>query len=189
MKPGVAFEATVQDGDIYRMVYTSHFVGRFELDEPDHPAVRRTVSEAVVEEKIREAIPQIDDIVYGKSLKGAIVSRSQRFVMLFDAVEIRGGRQVNMTTMSGKVDFRVRSAKEVVIEVNPEFTVRFSAPFSLGLKLSILADIAANWETLQSGTMYHLGGNLMDYWLERSGDEFFIPMADWQEGMVEVEVS
>jgi hypothetical protein len=94
-----------------------------------------------------------------------------------------------MVTMSGKIDFASKSAKEIIIKVNPVFRVLFQTPISLALKTSILADISENWKVLEPGTLYHLGGEISDYWLERSADTFYIPMADWQTDLVEVEVS
>ena len=88
-----------------------------------------------------------------------------------------------------RLDFKPKSEKEVVIEVNPTFTVKFTAPLSLGLKYSILADIAHNWQTLEEGVLYHLGGDLMDYWVERGGDVFYVTMADWAQDLLEIDVS
>jgi hypothetical protein len=189
MNPGAQFEVMIPDGDVYRVIYTDHFVRRFEFDEPNHPAVKRTVSEVIVRAKIEEAIPKIDEVVYGKSLKGVIVSQTERFIMLFDAVETTRGRQLQMITMSSRVDFQAKSAKEVLIKVNPEFNVIFSSPLSFALKVSILADLALNWSTIQPGTLYHLGGELMDYWLERAANTFHVPMADWAMDLMEIEVS
>lgn len=147
------------------------------------------MSEETVRLKVEEAIPKIDEIAYGKSMKGVIVSKSVRFIMLFEAIETSYGRQLNLITLSGRIDFRSKSAKEVVIEVNPVFTVTFSTPLSTALKTSILADIALNWSVLESGVLYHLGGELSDYWLERSGDTFHVSVADWATELIEVEVS
>jgi hypothetical protein len=189
MTPGMAFEINLPDGDVYKVNYTIHFVNRFEIDEPEHQAVKRTVQEPLIREKLEEAIPKIDEVIYGQSLKGIIASKSQHFIMLFDAVETSYGRQLNMITMSRRVDFKSKSAKEVIIEVNPTFNVRFPAPLSYGLKLSILADITENWEVLVQGTTYHLGGEIMDYWLERGDQTFNILSADWSSDLTEIEVS
>ncbi|OFV81472.1 MAG: hypothetical protein A2W26_01075 [Acidobacteria bacterium RBG_16_64_8] len=189
MNQGFQFETQATDGTLYRVIYTIHFAERFDLDRPGHPALRRTITEEIVQQKIEEAIPQLDDMIYGKSLKGVIVSRSKRFIMTFEAIETSKGFQLNMVTMSDRLDFKPKSEKEVVIEVNPTFTVKFTAPLSLGLKYSILADIAHNWQTLEEGVLYHLGGDLMDYWVERGGDVFYVTMADWAQDLLEIDVS
>lgn len=189
MNPGFQGEIATPDGDVYRIFYTQHFVKRFEEDEPDHPAIKRTVSEETLRAKIEEAVPKIDEVIYGKSMKGVIVSRTERFIMLFDAVETDRGRQLNLITMSGRVDFKAKSAKEVIIHVNPVFNVRFVNPLSFALKVSILADIALNWASIDAGVIYHLGGELTDYWIEKSGDTFHVTMADWATDLMEIEVS
>ena len=189
MEHGFIFERKLPDGDIYRVFYKVHFVERYELDDVDHPAVKRLVTEETIRAKIEEAIQKIDDVVYGKSTDGVIVSQSDHFVMLFNAVETNYGRELNMISLSSRVDFRPKSSKEVVIRVNPTFVVRFAESFSFALKVSLLADISDNWKTIERGVMYHLGGVLMDYWLERAGDTFYVSHADWAKELLEIEVS
>lgn len=189
MDVGVAFESASPDGTRYRVMYRKHFVDRFELDEPDHPAVKRRISEDTIRVKIEEAIPKIDDVVYGKETRGVIASESQRFAMLFHVIETDHGYELNMFNMSNRVDFKPKSAKEIVIRVNPVFTVRFAEPYSFPLKLSILADISDNWRGIEPGVLYHLGGAVMDYWLERAGEIFYITGADWEGDLVEIEVT
>jgi len=186
---GVAFEVASPDGTRYRIMYRKHFVDRYELDEPDHPGVKRRISENTVRSKIEEAVPKIDEVVYGKELRGVIASHSERFAMLFHAIETDYGYELNMFNMSNRVDFMPKSAKEVVIKVNPTFTVRFAEPYSFPLKLSILADISENWRGVEPGVLYHLGGDLMDYWLERAGDIFYVTGADWEGDLMEIEVA
>lgn len=151
--------------------------------------MKRRISENTVRAKIEEAIPKIDDVVYGKELRGVIASQSERFAMLFHAIETDYGYELSMFNMSNRVDFRPKSAKEVVIQVNPVFTVRFAEPYSYPLKLSILADIAENWKGIEPGVLYHLGGELMDYWLERAGDILYVTGADWTRDLMEIEVT
>jgi hypothetical protein len=170
-------------------MYRKHFVDRFELDELDHPAVKRRISEETIRAKIEEAIPKIDEIVYGKEIRGVIASQSARFAMLFHAIETDYGYELNMFNMSNRVDFKPKSAKEVVIQVNPAFTVRFADPYSFSLKISILADISENWRGIEPGVLYHLGGDIIDYWLERAADVFYITGADWEKDLIEIEVT
>jgi hypothetical protein len=189
MELGYQFEIKLPDGDLYKVYYRDHFVERFELDLPDHPAVKRRITEETIHAKIEEAIPKIDELVYKKSTVGVIVSESFRFVMLFDAVETSYGRELNMFNMSNRVDFKPKSAKEIIIKVNPSFRVTFSTPLSNALKVFILADISDNWKVMEPGVLYHLGGDLMDYWLERTGDDFYISRADWSHDLLEIEVT
>lgn len=189
MQQGYKFEIALPDGDVYKVYYRDHFVERFETDQQDHPAVKRRITEETVRAKIEEAIPMINQFVYQKSTVGVIVSQSFRFVMLFDAVETSYGRELNMFNMSNRVDFKPKSAKEIIIQVNPTFRVTFPSPLSNALKVSILADIADNWKAIESGVLYHLGGDLMDYWLERSGDDSHISRADWVRDLLEIEVT
>jgi hypothetical protein len=186
---GYQFEVAVPDGDIYKVYYRDHFVERFDTDQMDHPAVKRRITEETIRAKIEEAIPKIDQYVYQKSTVGVIVSESFKFVMLFDAVETSYGRELNMFNMSNRVDFKPKSAKEIIIKVNPSFLVKFSTPLSNALKIFILADIADNWKVMEPGVLYHLGGDLMDYWLERSGNDFYISRADWSRELLEIEVT
>lgn len=189
MEIGHQFDVSAPDGGLYKVYYRGHFVERFELDEPDHPVVKRRITEETVRQKIEEAIPKINDVVYDKSTNGVIVSQGFRFAMLFRAVETGYGYELNMFNMSNRVDFKPKSSKEVVIKVNPIFTIRFSESFSSALKISLLADISENWRSIEAGVMYHLGGDLMDYWLERAGEIFYVTHAEWSKEMAEIEVS
>jgi len=191
MKPGFQYQKAV-DGVAFRVIYTGHFVERYEVG--DRAAGRRPVKETVTEEaiksKIEEALDQIADIAAGdKDAKGVIVSKHQKFIMVFSVIERQDGFQVNMVTTSPGLNFQARSPKDYVIKVNPTFEVIFVSDLSYALKVSILADIAANGMDLESGGTFHLGGDLMDYWVERTGDQFHIVEADWTTPMYEVQVS
>jgi hypothetical protein len=189
MNPGFQFEETI-DGTLYRIFYKQHFVDRYELDEPDHRALKRTISEETISEKIKEALVKIDeDMGSLDEGTGVIVSESKKFIMAFGVMKTSKGVQVNMITSSARIDFTPRSAKDYIIKVNPTFNVRFTEPFSLAMKVSILADIHKNWEVLEAGTTYHLHGELMDYWIERDGDTFVVFEADWSRELFEIEVS
>jgi hypothetical protein len=189
MVPGFAFETKAPDGTPYRVIYTKHFVNRYEFDEPPHhKAAKRTLSEDEIGVAIRRAVPGIDEAVYGTVKDGTIAHRAGKFAMIFAVIDTDAGHQLNMVTISGRVDFTPRSAKEVVILVKPEFAVRFPVPLSYALKLSVLADISENWEILEDGKVYHLRGDLMEYWIERQGEKLYIPQADWTREMMEVEI-
>lgn len=189
MNVGFQFEQIV-DGTKYRVHYRKHFVDRYEFDEPEHRALKRTIPESMIRQKIEEAIPKIDtsmgDLEQGS---GIIVSERDHFVMAFGLLQTSEGYQLNMTTSSKRVNFTANSAKDYTIKVNPTFTVRFGEPLSFGLTVSILADIDANWEILEPGVSYHLHGELMEYWLEKSGDTFHIFEADWAKDLLEIQVS
>jgi hypothetical protein len=109
--------------------------------------------------------------------------------MVFAVIERQDGFQVNMVSTSPGLNFKARSPKDYTITVNPTFEVVFVADLSYALKVSILADLAANGMDLESGGTFHLGGELMDYWAERTGDRFHIVHADWAKQIYEVQVS
>lgn len=189
MNVGFQFEQIV-DSTVYRVHYRKHFVDRYEFDFPDHPALKRTMSEDLLHQKIVQALPKIDaDMGSLEQGTGIIVSSADHFVMAFGLLKTSEGYQVNMITSSKRVDFTARTAKDYIIKVNPTFIVRFEEPLSLGLTVSILADIDANWEVFEPGITYHPRGELMEYWLERTGDTFYIFQADWIRDLLEIQVS
>lgn len=191
MHPGFQFQKIV-DGVAFRVVYTSHFVERYEVGDVSagRKPVKDSVLEDVIKSKIEEALDQIADIAAGdKDAKGVIVSKRGKFIMVFSVIERQDGFQVNLVTTFPGLSFQARSPKDYIIKVNPTFEVIFVSDISFALKVSILADIAANGMDLESGGTFHLGGDLMSYWVERTGDRFHVVEADWIIPMYEVQVS
>lgn len=191
MRPGFQFEL-VDDGTRFRVVYSSHFVDRYEVGEPQRgrAPVKGTVGEDEIRAKIEEALPQIAEIAAGDpDAEGVIVSRSRKFVMLFAVIERQDGFQLTLVTTSPGLNFKAKSPKDYIITVNPTYQVVFVPSVSYALKVAILADLAANAEFLEDGGMFHLGGELMDYWVERSGDLFHVVSADWRRPLYEVQVT
>src|SRR3990170_668948 len=191
MVPGFQFLTRVDEVP-FRVIYTKHFVERYELGDPtrNRKPVKQTIDEAMIRAKIEEALSQIAEIAAGDNdAEGVIVSQHLKFVMLFALIEREGGFQINMTTTSPGLNFKARSPSDYVIKVNPTFEVTFTSPLSYALKVSVLADIAANGEDLEDSGTFHLGGDLMDYWVERSGMKFHVVQADWMKPVYEVQVS
>jgi len=192
MNHGFQFEKEAE-GLRFRVFYTGHFVERYEVGEPEHgrPPVRRTVSEAIIRAKIEEAIPKISEYAFGDpKAEGVIVSERHKFIMVYSVVPRQDGQfQLSMLTTSPSLDFKARSSKDYVIKVNPLFQVHFTQPLSLALKVAIMADIEAVALDLEDGGTYHLGRDLMDYWIERSGSSLSVAQADWAMPVQEVQVS
>lgn len=191
MNPGFQFEKTI-DGVSFRVVYTRHFVERYEVGDPtqNRKPVKQTVDETTIRSKIEEALEQVSDIAAGdKDAEGVIVSQHAKFVMLFALIQRQDGFQLNMVTTSPSLKFQAKSPSDYIIKVNPFFEVIFTAPLSFALKVSILADIADNAMDLEDGGTFHLGGELMDYWAERTGMKFHVVQADWAKSVYEVQVS
>jgi len=191
MRPGFQFEKKIE-GVNFRVVYTSHFVERYEAGEPDRgrKPVKETVQEGTIHNKIEEVLDQISEIAEGdRDAEGVIVSRRDKFIMVFAVVERQDGFQITMVTTSPGLNFKARSPKDYTITVNPTFEVIFTSDISYALKVSILADLAANGMDLEDGGTFHLGGELMDYWVERTGNRFHVVQANWGKPIYEVQVS
>lgn len=191
MKIGFQFSERSQDLD-FRIFYTSHFVQRYEVGEPERnrSPVKDSVDEITIVQKIREALPQIAEIAYGDpDAEGVIVSEHKRFIMVFALIEMASGYQLNLITTSPSLKFKAKSAKDYTIKVNPIFEVFFEAPLSYALKVGILADIESLAMDLEDQGTFHLGGDLMDYWVERTGPAFYVFQADWAMPVHEVHVS
>lgn len=71
----------------------------------------------------------------------------------------------------------------------PVINVQFDAPYSLAIKVCVLSNLSANWRTVEPGVLHHMGDDIIDYWLERSGDLFYVSGADWAGDFVEIQVS
>ena len=191
MNSGFQFKKDV-DGVAFRVIYTGHFVERYEVGDPSlgRRPVKDTVTEEAIRSKVEEALLQISDIAAGdKDARGVIVSKGEKFIMVFSVIERQDGFQVNLVTISPGLNFQARSPRDYVIEVNPVFEVVFVSDLSYALKVSILADIAANGMDLESGGTFHLGGDMMSYWVERTESRFHVVEADWITPMYEVQVS
>lgn len=191
MRPGFQFEEIVDDVK-FRVFYSRHFVSRYEVGEPTQgrSPVKNTVAADIIRSNIVEALDELSGIVYGdKDAEGVIVSRGARFIMVFAVIEREDGFQVTMVTTSPSLNFTARSPKDYTIKVNPTYEIIFSAPLSYALKVAIMADLAPNAEVLEDGGTFHLGGELMDYWVERTGNAFHVVMADWAKPLYEIQVS
>ncbi len=191
MKPGFQFTEDI-DGISFRIIYTTHFIERYEIGDlgAGRRPVKETVTEEAIKSKIKEALDQIADIAAGdKDARGVIVSKREKFIMVFSLIERQDGFQLNLVTTSPGLNFQAKSPRDYIIKVNPIFEVIFVSDLSYALKASILDDIAANGIDLESGGTFHLGGELMDYWVERTGDRFHVVEADWLTPMYEVQVS
>lgn len=191
MNPGFQFEKTVDEVP-FRIVYTKHFVERYEVGDPqkNRKPVKSTVTEEVIRQKIEEALGSIAEIVYGDpDAQGVIVSYRSRFIMTFSVIERQNGFQVNMVATSPELKFQAKSPSDYTIKVNPTFEVIFAVPVSYPLKVSILADLAENGMDLEDGGTFHLGGDLMDFWVEKTGLTFHVVQADWSNPTYEIQVS
>lgn len=191
MNTGFQFEKTIS-GVRFRVLYTTHFVQRYEIGEPEigRQPVKRTVQEETIRQKAEEALEQISEIAEGDpDAEGVIVARRNKFVMVFGVIERQDGYQINMVSTSPGLNFKAKSPKDYIITVNPIFEVIFVSDISYALKITILADLAANCMELEDGGTFHLGGTLMDYWVERTGNKFHVIQADWARPIYEVQVS
>lgn len=191
MTPGFQFSKEI-DGVVFRVIYSTHFTERYEVGDPDRGRrpVKETVQEEVIRKKIEEALDQISEIAEGDhDAEGVIVSRHNKFIMVFAVIERQDGFQVTLVSTSPGLKFQARSPKDYIVTVNPTFEVIFTHDLSYALKVSILADLAANALDLEDGGTFHLGGELMDYWVERTGDRFHVISADWSKPIYEVQVS
>ena len=189
MNPGKQFSEEV-DGNVYSVVYTKHFVERFELDEPGRPAVGKTTDEHVVAAKIREALPAVDEIAdYDVPFSGVIQSRSKKLNMSFSVSETAGGFQVTMMNMMQKVGYTPKSVKDYVIQVNPGMTVRFSRGISRPLQEAVLDDLIPQIPSFEDGVSYHLRGADVEYWVEVAGRNVYVDDADWVRDMYEIQVA
>lgn len=69
------------------------------------------------------------------------------------------------------------------------FTVRFLEEPSPCLRDAILADISEHLRTIEPDILQQMGGEYLDYWVERLGDVITVIMGGWARPMMEIEVS
>jgi hypothetical protein len=189
MNIGKQFSVDVE-GTVYTIVYSKHFAERYDLDEPGRPAVRRSVGEDLIEQKIREALPEIDEVCsYRLPVSGIIQSRSAKLNMSFSVIETSRGRIITMMNAMRKTGYTPKSAKDYIIQVNPPVTVRFRRGISKGLQETVLSDLIPQLGGLEDGTAYHLRGEEVEYWVEMAGENAYVDDADWIRDVYEIQVS
>lgn len=189
MNPGKQFQEEV-DGNVYSVVYTKHFVERYELDEPGRPAARKMIDEPTIALKIREALPAIDEIAdYDTPFSGVIQSRSKKLNMSFSVSETANGFQLTMMNMMQKIGYTPKSVKDYVVQVNPGFVIRFSRGIAKPLQESVLDELIPQLSSLEDETSYHLRGADVEYWVEVAGKNVYVDDADWVRDMYEIQVA
>lgn len=194
MNPGPAFKVEMPTGALIRVFYTREFVRRYHTSERNRPSVENHgISEAVIEAKIREALPTIVEYAEGDlELEGAIKSRSLKLNMSFAASPTRDGLSVRIKNAMVKVGYRPTSLRDYVIDVNPVVEVRFARGIGLDVRERVALEIIplATSEELEDGVSYHLADpqGEVEFWVERRGDMYYIDEADWSRDVVMVHV-
>ncbi len=177
-------------GHVFSVWYRAHFADRYEHDYPDRPAAKKSITEKQVRDKIELALPYLSEIVESgtESAEGVIVSLLDRFSMVFSLVKFPKGFQINMVTIDPKVDFKPKNPTDVVIQVNPEYTVRFEIPVPSGMRVAILSSLKRELEVMENEVPYHLSSEIVEYWAVHYRDKVYVEDAHWIGELYEIDV-
>jgi len=189
MHAGLALKATV-DGLSVGVIYTAHFVERYEKDIPTRPAAKRTLSEGDVRDLVLKALPQmVSWFKAGYTPDTLIRARAKNINM---SVSMRkkggGGLTVIMKNIMVKQGYQPSAIKDYVIELNPEHTVHFLRKMDRDLKIAVADHLAGVIEELEPNATYDLETPEAEYTVDIADSDVYIEDADWLEDMVVVDV-
>lgn len=189
MQPGFQFEYEEQ-GLRIRVIYSQHFANRYLEAREGKPAPSAVVSEQDIALKIREALPQIAAITDTQSaFEGVIQSRRKRLIMVFAVKESQKAPTVVMKSIMIKSDYHTKGLSDYIIPVNPPATILFRKGIGASLREAVLADLVSQLSEFEDDNAYHMGGEIVEYWVERQGEHYYVDDADWKYDLYEVQVS
>lgn len=190
MRAGFALRTQVE-GLSVGVIYTSHFVERFETDLPTRPAAKRTLDEDRAQALILEALPSIAGwFSAGYSPDGLIRSRASKVNMTFSVKQkAQGGFTLVMKNVMVKEGYEPSSRRDYVVDVNPRYTIHFLRKMDRDLKLAVVDDLRAQFTELEPEGTYDLETQECKYTVDLGSEsDFYIEDAEWLEDMTLVDV-
>ena len=188
MNAGFAFRAKSEDVSV-GVIYTDHFVERYEGDIPTRPAAKKTISEGKVREMILRAIPQIVSWFRAGFTPDALLRA--RSLNVNKSLTIRkkgGGITINMKNIMVKEGYSPSSFKDYVIEMNPPHKVHFLRKMDRDLKVAVADHLAGIVSELEPDSTYEFKSPEAEYTVDLDESDIYVEEADWLEDMAIIDV-
>lgn len=189
MRPGFAFR--VEEGAAkVGVIFTAHFVERYEVDLPTRAAAKRKIQEAEIYLAIRKAIPTIQEWVEaGYEPDGLIRVVATGMNMSFSVTKTRQGFTLAMKNIMVKRGYEPGSLKDYVIDINPQVTIRFMRKMDRDLKVAVVDHLLGQIPRLEPEATYEMETPEAKYVVDigESG-ELYIEDAEWLSDMLLVDV-
>jgi hypothetical protein len=188
VNPGFAFRA--KSGEVsVGVIYTDHFVERYEQDIPTRPAAKKTINETKVRELILKAIPRIVEWFQGGYTPDALIrARSSKVNMSLTIRKKGGGITIIMKNIMVKEGYDPSSFKDYVIELNPPHTVHFLRKMDRDLKVAVADHLAGVVSELEPDATYELTSPEASFTVDLDESDIYVEDADWLEDMAILDV-
>ena len=188
ISPGFQYEVKSGERSAH-VIYTTHFIERYYRPRFGLSSPSALISEDIIREKITEAADQILDILESvPKIEGVIQSAKYKLAMAFACKQSSKGQTLIMQSMMLNPNYHPKGVRDYLIEINPPVEVRFRKGISAPLREAVLAELIPELSSLEDDASYHLEGELIQYWVERFGDVYYIDDADWLYDIYEVHV-
>lgn len=189
MKAGFAFRMDVEGVNV-GVVFTTHFVERYEHGDRNRAPAKTAISEEKVLASVQEAIPVIVDWFSAgiKEIHGVIRSRSTKVNLSFDVNRKSNGFTVVVKNAMVKGDYVLSKVNDYLITVNPPYYVHFVPKLDRDLKVAVLDHLVSVVETIEPDSCVSLETPEASYVADRVENDIYIEEAGWLEDMVAVDV-